>query len=344
MTEKTIKLNGIDLCYEHFPHPSNPNAPAVLLVMGLSMQMIAWPDDLIHDLIARGHQVIRFDNRDSGKTTHWPSTSTPNIGIEMVRHWLGLSVRAPYTLWDIADDAVALLTHLGIARAHVAGVSMGGMIAQCMAIRHPERVMSLISIMSASGQRRHSFGKPRVMRAIFYPPPRGGDRAAAIRYGQFIFDLIGSQGALKADDSELQALFGAQFDRGYDASSAARQLAAIGATGDRTPQLSTLKTPTLVIHGRADPLIRWQAGAQVAACVPGARIVLMNGMGHDWPRALRPWLASEIAQQVALSETQREAQSVTLSAALSAALSLPAQISEQGQPASAPATLPAQAA
>ena len=269
---------GITLCYETFGDPADPT---VLLIMGLGTQMVGWHEDFCEDLAGRGFHVIRYDNRDIGRSTHLDDAPAPTIG-QLLRR----SKRAAsYRLSDMADDAAGLLATLGIAEAHVVGASMGGMIAQTLAARYPERVRSLTSIMSNTGNRLNGQPSLRVYPIFLRRPP--ADRERFIEQTLQLYRAIGSPG-FDRDEDDLRRIVGLSFDRGQDAAGASRQLAAIIASGNRTAELRRISAPTLVIHGDADRLVAPSGGRATAKAIPGARLVTIEGMGHDLPRGAWP--------------------------------------------------------
>ena len=288
MAEERATANGIEVVYETIGDPSNP---PLLLVMGLGMQLIHWDRELCERFAERGFRVIRFDNRDSGRSTQIDAP-VPNVARAMA----GLKIDAPYLLDDMAEDAFGLLDHLGIDAAHVAGASMGGMIAQTMAIRRPERVLSLTSIMSTTGERRVGRPKLRVWRVLMQRAPRG--KEAYVEYFVRIFRLIGSKG-FPADEERVRALAAATYERGQGPAGTGRQLAAIMASGDRTERLRRLRVPTTVFHGRSDPLVPFRGGRATADAIPGARLMAIPGMGHDLPREVWPQLVDAVAETAA---------------------------------------------
>jgi pimeloyl-ACP methyl ester carboxylesterase len=275
---------GITLCYETFGDRANPSA---LLVMGLGTQMIAWQDDFCEALVDRGLHVVRFDNRDIGRSTHLKGRppTVPELLLRSRR-------AAHYTLGDMADDAAGLLRELDLAPAHIIGASMGGMIAQTLAIRHPESVRSLVSIMSNTGSRRHGQPSLKVYSIFLRRPAEGRDEFIA--HMERLFKTIGSRG-LPRDDDDLRAVAISSYERDHDPTGPGRQLAAIIASGDRTAQLRTIAAPTLVIHGSADPLVAPSGGRATARAIPGAQLMMVEGMGHDLPRAAWPRLIDAIA-------------------------------------------------
>ena len=277
MTEERAKVGEVELVYETIGDPGNPT---LLLVMGLGMQLIHWDLEFCEGLAERGFQVIRFDNRDAGLSTKIDAP-VPNV----MRAMAGLRIRAPYLLSDMADDSFGLLDHLGIERAHVVGVSMGAMIAQTMAIRRPERVLSLGSMLSTPGDRRVGTPKLRVWSVLMRRAP--DDRDAYIEYFVRVFRMIGSP-AYPVDEERMRERAAATYDRCHHPAGTARQLAAILASGSRTAALRRLDVPTVVIHGKSDPLVPFRAGVATARAIPGAELLAFPGMGHDLPRELWP--------------------------------------------------------
>ena len=279
--------NGITLCYETFGEAGHPS---VLLIMGLGTQMLAWHEDFCRDLAGRGFRVIRFDNRDIGRSTHLDDVPPPTAA-QLLRR----SKRAAaYRLSDMADDAAGLLDALGIDAAHVVGASMGGMIAQSMAARHPDRVRSLVSIMSNTGARFSGQPALRVYPTFVQRPARHRDEA--VERSVRLFRIVGSTG-FERDEDELRELARTAYERAYNPAGAGRQLAAILASGDRTRELRGIRVPTLVIHGDADRLIAPSGGRATARAIPGARLMRIPGMGHDLPRGAWPRILDAIATQ-----------------------------------------------
>ncbi len=272
----------------------DPSHPAIVLIMGLGMQLVAWPDSFCKALVARGFRVIRFDNRDVGLSGRTPGRKRPNLMLAMAAAALHLPVRSPYTLENMAGDTIGLMDHLGIARAHIVGASMGGMIAQVLAARHPERVLSLTSIMSTSGNRKLSRPSKAAGKALLIRPADPNDKELVIEHLVHAFGVIGSPG-YPSTREELRSRIGRAVRRAYDPAGVARQLVAVIAAGDRRKQLKEIKVPTLVIHGADDPLVPLAAGRDTAQHIPGARLEVIPGMGHDFPEALLPRLATLIA-------------------------------------------------
>jgi pimeloyl-ACP methyl ester carboxylesterase len=274
MAEQIAKVGEVEICFETF---GTPDDPALLLVMGLGTQMIAWPVGLCEQLVERGFFVIRYDNRDIGRSTHMRQYRPPTIRQLLLRD----KRAARYSLGDMADDGIGLLDQLGIERAHVVGASMGGMIGQTMAVRHPGRVLSLASIMSNTGHRWKGMPGLRVYPLFIRRPAR--DREGAIESAVSVFRLIGSPG-FPFDEAETRRAAELSYERGYDPAGTGRQLAAILAAGDRTADLRRITAPTVVIHGTKDRMVRPSGGRATAAAIPGSRLVTIEGMGHDLPR------------------------------------------------------------
>ncbi len=260
--------------------------------MGLAGQSIHWPDSFCRALVDRGLQIIRFDNRDSGLSTHMTDAPPPDLPAALAGDLSSVS----YTLSDMAADAVGLLDALGFARAHIVGASMGGQIAQTIAIEHPGRVRSLTSMMSTTGNRSVGQPSPDALREVF-GGPRAITRDEVIEQRLRAVRAIGSP-AYPADEQEVAATAGRAYDRSHDPTGIARQGIATVASGDRTERLRHLDVPTLVIHGLADRMCDVSGARATAAAIPGAELVLIEGMGHDLPPGLRPQLAARIAEFV----------------------------------------------
>jgi pimeloyl-ACP methyl ester carboxylesterase len=273
MTERMAKVGELDICYETF---GSKDDPALLLVMGLGTQMIGWHESFCAALAEHGFHVIRYDNRDSGRSTHFRGHKPPTLRQLLVRD----RAAAAYSLADMAADGIGLLDELGIERAHIAGASMGGMIAQTMAARFPDRVLSLASIMSNTGHRWKGTPGLRVY-PIFMRRP-ADNREGAIESTVSTFRLIGSP-AFPFHEDELRRVAKLSYDRGYNPGGTLRQLAAILAAGDRTEELRGIEAPTVVIHGTRDRMVRPSGGRETARAIPGAQLVEIAGMGHDLP-------------------------------------------------------------
>jgi pimeloyl-ACP methyl ester carboxylesterase len=266
--------NGIDIWYETF---GDPDDPPLLLVMGLGAQAIAWPDELCQGFVDRGFFVIRFDNRDVGLSGR--ATATPDLPALMSAAASGNRVEAPYLLADMAEDALAVFEALGVGAAHLVGASMGGMIAQTLAIAHPERVLTLTSIMSTTGQPDVGQADPAVLPVLLEPPAQ--DRDGVLEQAVRRMTAIGSPDHV--DEERVREAVGAAYDRAFDSAGVARQLAAILASGSRADGLARLTVPTLVIHGTVDRLVNPSGGQRTVELVPGAQLELIEGMGHDLP-------------------------------------------------------------
>jgi proline iminopeptidase len=262
--------------------------------MGLGMQLVAWPDTFCQGLIDRGFRVLRFDNRDSGLSTKIRVRRQPNLVVALAAAWLRLPVRSPYTLDAMAADAVGLLDALDIPRAHIVGLSMGGMIAQIVAARYPERVLTLTSIMSSSGSRKVSQPRPDAKRALLSKPSDPADPECVIDHLVRFFGVIGSPG-FPTDRAALREQVARSVRRGHHPAGLTRQLVAIIASGDRRKLLPKITAPTLVIHGAQDPLVPVEAGRDTARHIAGAKLMVIEGMGHDLAPGLLPILVEAIA-------------------------------------------------
>jgi pimeloyl-ACP methyl ester carboxylesterase len=260
---------------------SGGEGPAVLLIMGLGMQLTAWPADFVRALVDAGFRVVRFDNRDIGLSQHFDELGVPNLLWESMKHRFGLPVRAPYSIAAMAQDSLGVLDALGIARAHIVGASMGGMIAQRVALAAPDRVLTLTSIMSSSGARFLPGPKPQVLAALM-SRPHGRSEAALADHGVKIWKLIGSP-AFPTDEANLRAQVIAANRRSFHPAGTMRQMAAVAADRRRADELPRIKAPTLVVHGRDDPLVPVVCGVDTARRITGARLVTIPGMGHDLP-------------------------------------------------------------
>jgi pimeloyl-ACP methyl ester carboxylesterase len=296
MSERFCTVGDVEICFETF---GDPGDPAVLLVMGLGTQMIAWHHDFCAQLASRGYFVIRFDNRDCGRSTHMKGR--PPTLVQLLRRDRRA---ARYTLADMAGDGIGVLDHLGIERAHVVGASMGGMIAQTMAGRYPSRVLSLASIMSNTGALWSGQPAFRLYPVLLTRPP--GDKEGFVEHAATTFAKLGSA-AFPRDEEELRTMARLSYDRGLSAAGTGRQLAAIIASGDRREMLARLRVPTVVIHGTADRLVRPSGGRATARAIPGARLVLIEGMGHDLPPGAWPRILDAVAANAEAAGTPRRA-------------------------------------
>ena len=284
--------NGVDLAYDEV---GDPKAPTILLIMGLGTQMITWPEAFCEGLAQRGFRVVRFDNRDIGLSTTFESAAPVDVAAAFARAAAGKPVGAPYTLNDMAADAIGLMDALGIDRAHVVGASMGGMIAQIIAARYPDRTRSLISIMSSSGHPDLPQGTPEAIAALLAPRPDAGDREGIIAHGMRAYRAIGSPG-FPTPDAALRAKVERAADRSYYPAGVGRQLLAVLASGSRVDLLKEIRVPSLVIHGADDPLVPVEAGIDTARCISGAALQIIPGMGHDLADGLIPILTEAIAE------------------------------------------------
>ena len=286
-----IRANGVELEVEvHGPASGEP----LLLVMGLGMQLVGWHDGLVAQFVDAGFRVIRFDNRDIGLSQGFDELGVPNLALAAARQVLGLPpAPPPYTLADLADDAAGLLDALGIASAHVCGASMGGMIAQLMALRHPRKVRSLTLIMTSSGSRRLPRPSLKVQHSMLARPARPGDMDSLLAHYRRRYALIGSP-AYPPEPAAFEARLRASLMRAYRPQGTARQLVAILAAPDRSPALPRIAMPTLVIHGAADPLVPPAAAHDLARKIPGAQLDMVDGMGHDLPAPLWPRFADGV--------------------------------------------------
>jgi pimeloyl-ACP methyl ester carboxylesterase len=266
----------------------------ILLIMGLGMQLIGWPDELVQMLVQRGFRVIRHDNRDVGLSQGFDRHGVPNVMVEALRHRFRLRVRAPYQVADMAADALGVLDALGIEHAHICGASMGGMIAQHIAAKHPRRVRSLTLIMTTSGARHLKQAHPRVLRVLMSRPQKP-DAQTYMAHMRHVLSVIGSPG-YPPDPQRLQQRLMASFSRAYRPAGTARQLVAVAADGDRSPLLQRIVAPTRVIHGEVDPLVPVSAAHDLVQKIPGAVVDIVPGMGHDLPLPLLPRVADGIVE------------------------------------------------
>ena len=284
--ERIARVGEVEIAYDSFGDPADP---VLLLIMGLGMQLIHWDPELCELLAERGFHVIRFDNRDSGHSTKIDDGPPPNVWAAMLRR----KGTESYTLDDMADDAAGVLDAVDAEKAHVVGASLGGMIAQTLAARHPERVLSLASIMSTTGNRWAGMPRLKALGLLMRRPPR--ERERYVEYFAHTFDVIGSPG-FPRDEDRIRELAATAFDRCYYPVGVARQLAAIGASGNRARTLRGLDVPTVVIHGTDDPLIPLRGGRATARAIPNAELVEIKGMGHDLPRQVWPQLVDAICR------------------------------------------------
>jgi pimeloyl-ACP methyl ester carboxylesterase len=283
-----LRSNGVELAYDEF---GDASAAPILLIAGLGTQMIRWTSEFCERLVGRGFRVIRFDNRDSGQSTHLSQTPPPDLAALMG----GEQPEIPYTLSDMAADAIGVLGALEIDRAHLVGRSMGGMIAQLVAAAYPERVLSLTSIMATSGNPALPAPAPDGMAMMMGRTPDPVQEERAFLDHRVAFARRIAAPDLPFDEAEHRALAMAELHRGWEPGASARQIAAIAADGDRRSRLSSVTVPALVIHGTADPLFPLPHGQDTAEAVPGARFLPLEGMGHDLPAAFYPVVVHAIA-------------------------------------------------
>ena len=290
-----IAANGLELEYESLGDPSHP---AIVLVMGLGMQLVAWPEAFVQGLVAKGFRVVRFDNRDIGLSTRLDHFGVPDIGKQFLRYLLRLPLKSAYLIEDMARDTLGLMDGLGLRRAHVLGASMGGMIAQNLAAAAPDRVASLVSLMSTTGSRKLPGPRARALRALLLPPPPPGDIEVVTQRLMDLFRIIGSK-TYPATDEYLRNWCGRHARRAYHPQGGARQLQAIAASGDRTDIVKRIRVPTLVLHGDEDPLRRVRCGEATARAIRegggSAEFEVVRGMGHDFPVELQQGLAERVA-------------------------------------------------
>jgi len=287
------KANNIEIEYETF---GNPTDKPLLLVNGLGSQMINWEVDFIKSLLDRNFYVIRFDNRDVGLSTKFEEAGTPNLMKEMTAFQAGEPIEAPYSLEDMADDAVGLLDALHIEKAHICGVSMGGMIVQVITLRHPSRVLSLTSIMSTTGNPDLPQATPEAMQALLTPAPT--ERNAYIEHSLKIRHLLYGSGFPYYEEKQ-RALAERLYDRCFYPPGFGRQLLAIVTNGNRKPKLSSVKVPTLVIHGGDDPLVPVEGGKDTAEAIAGSELIIIDGMGHSLPPETWEQISDAIAKNAA---------------------------------------------
>ncbi len=290
-----ISANGISLEVEDH---GSPSGEPLVLIMGLGMQLVAWHDDFVQSLVARGFRVIRFDNRDIGLSKSFDSLGVPSLGWGSVKHLLGLTVNSPYSLVDMANDTAGVLDAFGIEQAHVCGASMGGMIAQQLAVRHPGRVKSLTLMMTSSGSRRLPGPTLKVRGAMLSRPADPKSIDTVVAHYVSLYKLIGSPG-YPSSDEWLHKRLDMSVRRSYRPQGSARQLMAIAADGDRSDLLGQIKVPTQVLHGAADPLVPVQAGHDLVSKIPGAKLDVIDGMGHDLPVPLWPRFVAGISDAAA---------------------------------------------
>jgi pimeloyl-ACP methyl ester carboxylesterase len=295
-----VRANGIDIEYESFGRDSDP---LILLIMGFAAQLIFWPDPLCEGLAAKGFRVVRFDNRDIGKSTHLAAETAPDPRALFAEVMAGKRPNVPYSLDDMADDTVGLMDALGVAHAHVVGASMGGMIAQLVAINHPSRTKSLISIMSTTGRRDLPSGNPETL-SVLFRPPKSTSRADLIDASIEVQKALAGPG-FPASEAEMRARAELRMDRvPVDLAGIARQSAALIVAQPRNALLKQVRCPTLVLHGADDPVIPAAGAKDTAESIAGAELVIIPGMGHDFPPALVPAFLDYIGDFVSKVEAE----------------------------------------
>ena len=283
--------NGIEIHYEEHGDPAHP---AMLLIMGFGAQLTLWPDELVDDLVARGFRVIRYDNRDVGLSQKLDGVKAPGVVKMTLLSKLGLTPKVPYTLADMAEDGIGLLDALGIDRAHIVGASMGGMIAQHMVAKYPERCLSYTQVFSTTGNPKLPAARKEALKALV-TRPAGDDEAVLVDHGMMLARTIGSP-QYPAQEDRLRERVEAGVRRSYYPEGPTRHLSAIVADGDRRAMLRDVTVPTLVLHGEDDPLVPCEGGRDTAACIPGAKLKTIPGWGHDLPLELVDQLAGAIAE------------------------------------------------
>ena len=292
--------NGIDL---HFEQAGSRSDPGVILIHGIGCQLVQWPESFVRGLLDRKLRVVRIDNRDMGLSARLDAAGPADLLATMAAMGTGEPVSAPYALADMAKDVVALLDHLGLADAHIVGVSMGGMIAQHLAISHGDRVRSLTSIMSSTGNPDLPAAAPEAAAALVTPPP-ATDRDSLIAHSRRTWDIIGGPHH-RSSECGIGRLAGTAIDRMQNPEGFTRQLAAIVADGSRVERLATVRVPALVIHGEVDPLISVAAGKDTAQAIPGAELKLLPTMGHDLPEPLMEEVVATIVDFIARCDAAR---------------------------------------
>lgn len=308
----TASANGIQIRYDEF---GDSGDPAILLIMGFAAQLVVWPESLCQSLAERGFRIIRFDNRDVGLSTHLDGVKAPGMVRSMFASLIKIKLKTPYTLDDMALDAIGLLDALQIRDAHIVGISMGGMIAQIAAARHASRVRSLTSIMSTSGKYGLPGPRPRVLKQVLFGHKKNMQAEAMTDFVFDLWKLTASPDYPTAMD-EKRRLIASWIERNCDSSANIRQFAAMAANGDRTELLRTIRRPALVIHGEADPLIPAEGGRHTASCIEGAQLRVMPGMAHDLPEQLMPVMAEMIASHCSKAQngTQDESHQIAVNA------------------------------
>ncbi|SHO89646.1 Probable lipase/esterase LipG [Mycobacteroides abscessus subsp. bolletii] len=305
MTASTATVGDIELCYEEF---GNPADPAVLLIMGIGAQMVFWRPEFCQQLADQGHRVIRFDNRDCGLSTKLDGVRAGGGSLipSMAKFLAGVKITGTaYTLVDMAGDAAGLLDHLGIEQAHIVGASMGGMIAQVFAAEHPDRTATVSIIMSSNNQPFLPPPGPRQLMVLLKPPPEGASREQIIANSVQVGRIIGSP-KYRQSPSKSYLHAAEYYDRSYYPKGFSRQFAAIMGTGSLAPFDNRITAPALVLHGKADKLMRPSGARAIARAIPGSRLALIDGMGHDLPEPLWNHIITKLTENFARSEPAAE--------------------------------------
>jgi pimeloyl-ACP methyl ester carboxylesterase len=284
-----VKINEVEIEYDTI---GDPTSKPILLIAGLGSQLIAWSDEICENLANNGFFVIRFDNRDVGLSTKFEEAGIPDFMEINAAYARGELPKVPYTLEDMVDDAIGVIDALNIDKAHICGASMGGMIAQILAYKHPARVLSLTVIISTTGNPQLPQGKPEVMTQFFAPVP--SEREAYIEETVKRDHLI--HGSFPYDENQGRDYRTKEYDRSYYPEGATRQLAAMAVPGNIKPYISAIQVPTLVIHGREDPFNSFEAGKEIASTIPGAELLIIDGMGHSFPREVMPQVIDAIVK------------------------------------------------
>jgi pimeloyl-ACP methyl ester carboxylesterase len=291
------RVNGIEIEYETF---GDRGARPLLLIMGLGAQLVLWDEEFCAGLVKRGHYVIRYDNRDVGLSTKLEDAGAPSLLEALQSAAAGRKAEVAYTLDDMADDAAGLLEALELEAAHVAGASMGGMIGQTLVLRHPDRVRSLTSIMSTTGNPDLAPAHPDALGALMQP--RVKERDGAIEQAVSLQRMIAGSG-FPFDEERARRVAARSYDRSFYPVGVARHIAAVMASGNRAPLLASVKAPTLVIHGDADPLVPIEGGRDTAQAIPGAELLVIEGMGHEMPPPVWPRIIDAISEHTEKAET-----------------------------------------
>ncbi|MDF1782460.1 MAG: alpha/beta hydrolase [Alcanivoracaceae bacterium] len=305
ITSGKIPSNGVELFYEERgPQDGEP----ILFVMGLSAQMVFWPEKILNALAEQGYRVIRFDNRDVGMSTRFRSPITHNPAGAMFRYFVGMPIRVQYTLHDMVSDTVGLLDALNIPKVHLVGASMGGMISQLLAIHHPDRVLSLTSIMSSPNSRMVPPPKMAALKTLVGPRVKIENVEQYVSFGKQMMAKLG--GVLPQADEDMDAMFRQSWTRGLHPRGIRQQFMAIMATGSFRRDLHRIKAPTTIIHGASDPLIRPVGGKMSAKYIRDSRLHLIKGMGHDFPAAVMDEIKDSILETVKRGAMQPQGQAV----------------------------------